>query len=83
MTTTKKAAKKATTKRVAKAASTKITLKDNTLYLVSQRNKLLGWEPAGLYPTREQADAVRRAIEERSVLTFLAAKVDRVKLFSE
>lgn len=78
MTATKKATKKATTKR---AASTKITLKDDTLYLVSQRNKLLGWEPAGLYETLAMANDVRRAIEENSLLSFRAAKVNRVKLF--
>lgn len=81
MPTTKAPAKKATTKRVAKKTSTKITLKDNTLYLVSQRNKLLGWEPAGLYETRPEAEAVRTAIEEQSLLSFRAAKIDVVKLF--
>lgn len=75
----KKATKK-TTKRVAKAASTKIALKDDTLYVVLQRNKLLGWEVAAVYQTPDEAKRVAAAMEERSLLSFRAAKVERVKL---
>ena len=74
--TTKKAAKK----RVAKKASSKITLKDDTLYVVSSRNKLLSWTPVAVYETRAEANRVREALEERSYLAFMAAKVDVVKL---
>lgn len=80
MAATKKATKKAATKRVTKAASKKITLADDTLYVLSLRNKYLMWEPAAVYETYEEAKRARDSHEEHSALVLSAAKITKTKL---
>lgn len=78
MAVTKKATKKAATKRIAKTP--KITLKDDTLYVLSTRSKLFFWTPVQVYETREEANTAKTLIELENVLAIDAAKVTRVKL---
>lgn len=78
MAATKKATKKTATKRVTKQP--KITLKDDTLYVLSIRDKLFFWKPVHVYETSAEAHAARTNYENQSHLAFAAAKVDRVKL---
>lgn len=79
MTATKKAAKKAAAPKK-RAASTKITLKDDTLYVLSLRGKYFMWEPSAVYETMEEAKLARDSHEQHSNLGFSAAKITRVKL---
>lgn len=72
---TKKAAKKAATKR-----ASKITLKDDTLYVLSIRSKMLTWQPVSVFETYEQASAERDRLESESILGIATAKVSVVKL---
>ena len=78
MAATKKATKKTATKRVTKQP--KITLKDDTLYILSLRGKYLMWEPAAVYETYEEAKHARDSHEERSALMLSAAKITKTKL---
>ena len=61
---TKKAVKKATKKAATKRAS-KITLKDDTLYVLSGRGKMLTWQPVSVFETYEQAAAERDSLPRR------------------
>lgn len=79
MAATKKAAKKTAAPKK-RAASTKITLKDDTLYVLSLRRKYFMWEPSAVYETMEEAKRMRDMHEEYSALGFSAAKITRVKL---
>lgn len=79
MTATKKATKKVAKKAAAKKAA-KIVLKDDTLYVVSVRDKLFMWKPYVIYETYEEAHSMKKQLETNSVLSFSYAKVTPVKL---
>lgn len=87
MATAKKATKKVVAKKAIKKTAVKRVTKndknvydDGVYYIVSQRNKLLGYTPVALFKSRFAAERLRNDIESMSILSFRAAKVDRVEL---